>query len=190
MSNCFFPTLGKFFVVGSCASMAKGSHCGRERRQGQTPPHLDFPICFFQGWLRLPICFFPGLEKQKAQTSNLLFREPGKSNIVQTFKLLFPGPGKSPICFFPGWEKAKWFRLPICFFPGREKANSSDFHFAFSRAGKKQTCSICFFPAREKEKWFRLRICFFPGREKAKWFRLPFAFSRASKKQKARLPIC
>ena len=58
-----------------------------------------------------------------------------------------------PICFFQGREKAKWFRLPICFFPGLEKAKAqtsnllgpgkskivSDFQFAFSQPGKKQS---------------------------------------------------
>ena len=82
--------------------------------------------------LRLPICFFPGREKAK------------------WFRLR--------ICFFWGREKAKWFRLPICFFPGREKAKRPDFHFAFSRPGKKQNGSD--FPAN----------LLFPGRGKSKMY--------------------
>ena len=46
---------------------------------------LRLPICFFPGrekakWFGLPICFSQAWKKQKAQTSNLLFPGPGKSN--------------------------------------------------------------------------------------------------------------
>ena len=37
-SDCFFPVLEYTFVVGNFTRMAKGLHCGRERRRGKTPP--------------------------------------------------------------------------------------------------------------------------------------------------------
>ena len=80
--------------------------------------------------LKLPIWFFPGVEKAKAQTSDLLF----------------PGPGK-----------AKWFRLPICFFPGLEKAKRSDLQSSNLLFPGPETNwkpePFCFFPAREKANW-------------------------------------
>ena len=43
---------------------------------------------------------------------------------------IFQGSGKN---------NRKCIRLPICFFPAREKAKGSDFQFAFSQPGKKQS---------------------------------------------------
>ena len=116
------------------------------------------PICFLPGrekanWCRLPICFFPSGKKQivsdfqicffsravkkqigsdltfkLAQTSNLLFPGPGKSNLVQTSNLLFPRPGKSKLVqtsnlLFPGPAKSKFAQTSKCYlFPAREKA--------------------------------------------------------------------
>ena len=185
--------------------MAKGSHCGRERRQGQTPPHLRLPICFLQGWLRLPICFFPGGEKAKRFRHPICFLRAWKKQNGSDFQLAFSRAGKSKRVQIPGLEKAKGsdFQSSNLLFPGPGKSKmvqtsnllfpgpgkSKRLRKGFrSRAWKKQkpqtsNLPICFFPGREKAKWFRHLICFFPGLEKAKGSDFQFAFSRAGKKQ-------
>ena len=150
------------------------SRAGKKQNGHVQTSNLLFPGPGKSKRLRLPICFFPGREKakakfgskkipkfafsragkkwfkQKAQTSNLLFPGLGKSKMVQTSNLLFPGPGKS-----------KQLRLPFY---------RSDFQFAFSRAGKKQTCSDFQFAFSR------------PGK-KQNGSDFQFAFSRPGKKQ-------
>ena len=72
--------------------------------------------------------------------------------MVQTSNLFFPRPGKS-----------KRLRLPICLFPGPGKSKiASDFQFAFSQPGKKQS-----------EVWRAIVLAAWPGHQHD--LRRPFA---------------
>ena len=107
-SNLLFPGPGKSKMVQT--SNLLFPRPGKSKMV-QTS-NLLFPTREKAKWFRLPICFFPGREKAKWPDFQFAFSRPGKKQNVRL--RLFPSPGKSKVA----QGKSKMVQTSNLLFPG------------------------------------------------------------------------